>query len=433
MVAIKLPNSRAVAGILHSLACFDFHNVDVLTNATGLLLCQSEQIPIPELVRTVWAFSAAGLPAARLQSDLAARLLRQQHTLTQPTSPHATPSHTPPPASPQSKALLAHGYGLQPAELLLLQQAAVMTAAAQLYQPPPAAVAAVAVPAAVQSGTTHLTPRQRSLARKQRTATAAAAADSGSSPSSSAQDPEPNEPSSTSPPGQDSQLQQAAGAASTPAVQYSDPDPNLFCTMTRFASPPTLDSLGWDVPGGQLLSFPKVDAAAGYPFSVLQNSNGGPQLSLPLSVDPAPRLPVAGWLTRAAAERLFTAAGQNFDQLEKAAAKPGFTPVPLNATASVSLKNEIGHIQSRNVLAMVKGSSKPDEAVVYTAHWDHLGTDPKRQGHQVFGGAIDNGTGLTMLLEIANAFAHQKTAPQRSVLFFMPTLMLQDIESQIVL
>jgi Zn-dependent M28 family amino/carboxypeptidase len=164
------------------------------------------------------------------------------------------------------------------------------------------------------------------------------------------------------------------------------------------------------------------DAAAGYPFSVLQNSNSGPQLSLPTSVDPSPRLPVAGWLTRAAAERLFAAAGQNFDQLEKDAAKPGFKPVPLDAGASISLKNTIGHIQSHNVLAMVKGSSHPDEAVIYTAHWDHLGTDPSLKGHTVYSGAIDNGTGLTMLLELADAFAHQKTPPQRSVLFFMPTL-----------
>jgi len=164
------------------------------------------------------------------------------------------------------------------------------------------------------------------------------------------------------------------------------------------------------------------DAAAGYPFSVLQNSNSGPQLSLPPSVDPAPRLPVAGWLTRAAAARLFAAAGMDFDRLAAAAAKPGFKPVPLDATASLSLKNRIGHFESKNVLAMVPGSTKPDEVVVYTAHWDHLGTDPSRKGHQVFSGAIDNGTGLSMLLEIADAFAQQKTPPERSVLFFMPTL-----------
>ncbi|MGA0587496.1 M28 family metallopeptidase [Dyella sp. KRB-257] len=164
------------------------------------------------------------------------------------------------------------------------------------------------------------------------------------------------------------------------------------------------------------------DAAAGYPFSVLQNSGNGPQLSLPTRVDPSPRLPVAGWLTHDAATRLFAAAGFDFDQLAAAAGKRGFKPVPLNATASVTLHDKIGHIQSHNVLAMVKGSRKSDEAVVFMAHWDHLGTDPSLKGHQVYSGAIDNGTGLSMLLELADAFAHQKTPPQRSVLFFMPTL-----------
>jgi len=164
------------------------------------------------------------------------------------------------------------------------------------------------------------------------------------------------------------------------------------------------------------------DAAAGYPFTVLQNSGSGPQLSLPSRVDPAPRLPVAGWLTHAAATKLFAAAGLDFDQLAASAAKPGFKPVPLEATASISLHNKISHFESKNVMAMVPGSSKPDEVVVYTAHWDHLGTDPSLKGHKVYSGAIDNGTGLSMLLEIADAFAHQKTPPQRSMLFFMPTL-----------
>jgi Zn-dependent M28 family amino/carboxypeptidase len=164
------------------------------------------------------------------------------------------------------------------------------------------------------------------------------------------------------------------------------------------------------------------DAAAGYPFTVLQNGNRGPQLSLPSSVDPAPRLPVAGWLTHAAATRLFAAAGKDFDELAAAAAKPGFKPVPLGATASISLKNRIGHFESKNVLALIPGDYKPDEVVVYTAHWDHLGTDPSRPGHKVYGGAIDNGTGLSMLLEIAGAFAQQHTPPERSILFFMPTL-----------
>jgi Zn-dependent M28 family amino/carboxypeptidase len=164
------------------------------------------------------------------------------------------------------------------------------------------------------------------------------------------------------------------------------------------------------------------DAAAGYPFSVLQNSDGGPQLSLPASVDPAPRLPVAGWLTHQAAQRLFAAAGQDFDALAAAAGKPGFKPVPLEATATVSLRSKIGHIQSNNVLAMFKGSTRPEQALIYTAHWDHLGTDTTLKGHQVYAGAIDNGSGVSILLELADAFAHQKVPPKRSVLFFIPTL-----------
>lgn len=164
------------------------------------------------------------------------------------------------------------------------------------------------------------------------------------------------------------------------------------------------------------------DDAAGYPWSVVKNSWSGPQLSLPPAIDPAPRLPVAGWLTHDAARRLFADAGQDFDALAAAAARRGFKPVPLKATLSVDFANTIGHIQSHNVLALVKGSRAPQQVVIYTAHWDHLGIDPTRKGHQVFSGAIDNGTGLSMLLEIADAFAHQATPPKRSVLFFMPTL-----------
>ncbi len=164
------------------------------------------------------------------------------------------------------------------------------------------------------------------------------------------------------------------------------------------------------------------DAAAGYPWSVLQNGAHGAQLSLTAQDDPAPRLPVAGWLTRDAATRLFAASGRDFAQLEKAAAKPGFKAVDLKATASLRLHSKIGHVESHNVIAMVKGSQRPDEVVIYTAHWDHLGMDPALPGHKVYAGAVDNGTGLSMLLEIANAFAHQATRPQRSVVFFMPTL-----------
>ena len=165
------------------------------------------------------------------------------------------------------------------------------------------------------------------------------------------------------------------------------------------------------------------DDAAGYPWTVVRNSNSGPLQNLPASAAPGPRLPVAGWLTRAAAQRLFRAAGLDFDNLAGQAAQRGFTPVTLPATASIVLRSSITHGRSYNLLALLKGSRHPDQVVIYSAHWDHLGTTRGPRGRrEIFHGAIDNGSGLSALLEIADAFAHQKTPPQRSVLFLMPTL-----------
>jgi len=164
------------------------------------------------------------------------------------------------------------------------------------------------------------------------------------------------------------------------------------------------------------------DAAAGYPWSVVMNSWGGPQLALPPSEDPAPRLPVAGWLTRAAAQRLFAKAGLDFDKLAAAADHRGFKPVPLKATASITLDSKIAHGSANNVLGMIKGSEHPDQVIVFSAHWDHLGENPNLKGDKIYNGAIDNGTGISALLEIAKAFKAQKPAPKRSVLFAAVTL-----------
>jgi Zn-dependent M28 family amino/carboxypeptidase len=162
--------------------------------------------------------------------------------------------------------------------------------------------------------------------------------------------------------------------------------------------------------------------AAGYPWSVVKNSWGGPQLALPQSEDPAPRLPVAGWLTRDAAQRLFAKAGLDFDKLASEADHRGFEPVPLKATASITLDSKIGHGSANNVLGMLKGTTRPDQVIVYSAHWDHLGEDDSLKGDKIYNGAIDNGTGIAALLEIAKAFKAQKPAPERSVLFAAVTL-----------
>jgi Zn-dependent M28 family amino/carboxypeptidase len=159
---------------------------------------------------------------------------------------------------------------------------------------------------------------------------------------------------------------------------------------------------------------------AGYGWNVVQSSWTMPRLDLPQSEDPAPRVPVAGWLTEDAARRLFARAGKNFDELAAQAGQRGFKAVPLDARASIQLHSNITHSLSNNVIGMVKGTEHPDQAVVYTAHWDHLGHDPKLKGHAIYNGAIDNGTGVAALLEIAGKFAEDK--PRRSVVFAAVTM-----------
>ncbi|MEO7148431.1 MAG: M28 family metallopeptidase [Rhodanobacteraceae bacterium] len=166
---------------------------------------------------------------------------------------------------------------------------------------------------------------------------------------------------------------------------------------------------------------------AGYPWTVVRNSWTGPQLSLSASEDPAPRVPVAGWLSADAARTLFAKAGLDFDKLKAAASKRGFKPVPLKATASITLDSKIETGSANNVLGLIKGSGKPDEVIIYSAHWDHFGRDPKLQGDQIFNGAIDNGTGISALLEIAGAFAKQTPRPKRNVLFIATTLEESDL------
>jgi Zn-dependent M28 family amino/carboxypeptidase len=163
-------------------------------------------------------------------------------------------------------------------------------------------------------------------------------------------------------------------------------------------------------------------AGAGYPWEVVVNSWSGAQDSLPASEDPEPRLAAAGWITTDAARRLFAKAGKDFDALKQSADLRGFKPTSLDATMSVNFTSTIAHSSSENVIGLLPGRTRPEEVVVYSAHWDHFGRDPKLGGDQIYNGAIDNGSGVAGLLEIAEAFAHQDPPPQRSILFIADTL-----------
>jgi Zn-dependent M28 family amino/carboxypeptidase len=159
---------------------------------------------------------------------------------------------------------------------------------------------------------------------------------------------------------------------------------------------------------------------AGYPYDVVRSSNSQEQFDV-LSPDAEKRVPIEGWITLDKAKELLTAAGQNFDSLKAAAARKDFKPVALKAKANFDVKIDARQIQSHNVVAKIDGGDKKDEYVVYTAHWDHLGRDSTLKGDQIYNGAIDNASGTSAILEIANAFSKLPTPPRRSILFLSVT------------
>ncbi len=163
-------------------------------------------------------------------------------------------------------------------------------------------------------------------------------------------------------------------------------------------------------------------AGASYGWDVVKNSWGGAQYDLPAAEDKEPRLQAQGWLSAEAARTLFSDAGLDLDKAYRDANKRGFKPVPLQASLSLDLKSTIAQKKSRNVVGVLPGSKRADEAVLYMAHWDHLGKHEGEEGDNIYNGAVDNATGVAGILEIADAMAHQALPPERSVVFLAVTL-----------
>ncbi len=159
--------------------------------------------------------------------------------------------------------------------------------------------------------------------------------------------------------------------------------------------------------------------AAGYGWGVVSNGNEAPRLFLADDNGYADRCAVQGWLSQAAAKKLFAVANLSTDLWQKAA-QPGFKAVPMGLKVGFHMENSWRLDTSHNVLGLIKGSKRPDEVVIYSAHWDHLGIGRKVDGDSIYNGAVDNGTSLAWMLEIAQAFKKLKVQPERSVLFFAP-------------
>lgn len=159
---------------------------------------------------------------------------------------------------------------------------------------------------------------------------------------------------------------------------------------------------------------------ASYGWDVVINSWSQPEFVL--GDDDSPRLPLEGWITVDAARSLFAEAGLDFAALKDAARQPGFEWKSLGATANAGVTHRVREGTSYNVIAKLPGAERPDEAIVYMAHWDHLGRNLALPGTSgVYNGAVDNASGTAALLELARMYS-QAPAPERSVIFLAVTL-----------
>ena len=161
---------------------------------------------------------------------------------------------------------------------------------------------------------------------------------------------------------------------------------------------------------------------AGYPFSVVQVKTGE-QFDIARRDRNMSRSAVEGWLSLEATGRLLARAGTSLDTLKKAALGRGFRPVPLGLMASMTLRNTVRTIDSRNVLAKLRGgdAAARNEYVLYTAHWDAFGLGRPLGGDPVYHGAVDNAVAVAGLLEIARAYAQLPARPRRTIVFLAVT------------
>lgn len=160
---------------------------------------------------------------------------------------------------------------------------------------------------------------------------------------------------------------------------------------------------------------------AGYGWTTVRNSWSSDQFDI-LHSDPNATAPMEGWIQRSVAVDLFRLAGLDFEQLKAKAQTKDFKPVALGgATLSASFAVEAQTITSYNVIGRLPGKSHPDQTILYTAHWDHLGRGrPDAKGDDIYNGALDNASGVAGLLELARVFKAGGPT-ERSVVFMAVT------------
>ena len=157
---------------------------------------------------------------------------------------------------------------------------------------------------------------------------------------------------------------------------------------------------------------------AGYGWNVVESSWSGAQAYAQGGDDEADRTIASGWMQKPVAQAIFAAAGKDLAALSAAAKHKGFRPVPLGLKAGLSFDNDVRRFSSKNVIGLLPGSERPDEYVLYSAHWDHLGhCTPNAAGDDICNGAVDNATGTAALVALADA--HRRAGPPARSLVFL--------------
>ncbi len=161
-------------------------------------------------------------------------------------------------------------------------------------------------------------------------------------------------------------------------------------------------------------------APAAYGWNVVNSSWTGPQFLAQSKDGGASQTMANGWVKKDVAAKIMAAGGQDLTQAMAAAKTKGFKAVPLGLKAGMKFDNGISRMNSRNVIGVLKGAKRPDEYVLYTGHWDHLGRCTPKNGDDICNGAVDNATGTAALVTLAEAF-RKDGAPDRSVIFLAVT------------
>lgn len=163
------------------------------------------------------------------------------------------------------------------------------------------------------------------------------------------------------------------------------------------------------------------DEAAGYPWSVVDGRSSRSDFYLDNENINNNTCRLNGWISKENAIELFAFCGLDYEKMKLLACTPGFKPMPMAAKYSITIENQWTKFTSFNVGGIIRGTEAPNEAIVYTAHWDHLGIGAKINGDSIYNGASDNAAAVAWMLSIAEAFKSLGSAPKRSILFLSPT------------